>query len=164
MKLCSSEADFRPVFGRVLHVSANHLFDIEECWYKDQIGLFPTHHDDNGWCGCSSNYGVYCGYYGEYGDCVSYTIGLLWGDWRVCVIESPRSSLDKRRIFRKSPRPSLPLKKVFRIPPSPFSQRELHRFPQAPFPSGDRGCSWRRYSSARVLVSSAEPVPTRGCR
>ena len=24
----------------------------------------------------------------------------------------------------------------FRIPPSPFSQRELHRFPQAPFPSG----------------------------
>ena len=118
MKLCSSEADFRPVFGRVLHVSANHLFDIEECWYKDQIGLFPTHHDDNGWCGCSSNYGVYCGYYGEYGDCVSYTIGLLWGDWRVCVIESPRSSLDKRRIFRKPTRPSLPLRKAPPFSPS----------------------------------------------
>ena len=60
---------------------------------------------------------------------------MLWGDWNVCVIETPRSSLnkisctrqfesklslrsfakslDKRRIFRKSPRPSLPLKKEF---------------------------------------------------
>ena len=27
---------------------------------------------------------------------------MLWGDWNVCVIESPRSSLDKRRIFRKT--------------------------------------------------------------
>ena len=26
---------------------------------------------------------------------------MLWGDWNVCVIETPRSSLDKRRIFRK---------------------------------------------------------------
>ena len=49
--------------------------------------------------------------------------------------------------------------RFFRITPPLFSQRGLHRFPQAPFPSGDRGCSWRRYSSARVLVSSAEPVP-----
>ena len=29
------------------------------------------------------------------------TVGMLWGDWNVCVIETPRSSLDKRRIFRK---------------------------------------------------------------
>ncbi len=72
------------------------------------------------------NHGVYCGYYGQYGDCLSHTVGMLWGDWRVCVIESPRSSLDKRRIF-ESPRPSF--------------QRGLHRFPQAPFPSGDRGCN-----------------------
>mgnify|MGYP002656487052 CR=1 FL=1 len=72
------------------------------------------------------NHGVYCGYYGQYGDCLSHTAGMLWGDWRVCVIETPRSSLDKRRIF-ESPRPSF--------------QRGLHRFPQAPFPSGDRGCN-----------------------
>ena len=26
---------------------------------------------------------------------------MLWGDWNVCVIETPRSSLDKRRFFRK---------------------------------------------------------------
>ena len=26
------------------------------------------------------------------------------------------------------------------------------------------GCSWLCYSAARVLVSSAEPVPTRDCR
>ena len=59
---------------------------------------------------------------------------MLWGDWRVCAFETPRSSLDKisctrqfesklslrsfaksldkRRIFRKSPRPSLPLKRA----------------------------------------------------
>ena len=37
--------------------------------------------------------------------------------------------------------PSLLQGDFFRIPPSPFSQRELHRFPQAPFPSGDRGCN-----------------------
>ena len=53
---------------------------------------------------------------------------MLRGDWNVCVIESPRSSLDKRRIFRKptlnglytpfgSPvsggqKPSLPLRKA----------------------------------------------------
>ena len=52
-----------------------------------------------------------------------------------------------------------PLKKDFfeslRLP----FQRELHLFSQALFPSGDKGCSWRRYSSARVLVSQAEPVP-----
>jgi len=37
----------------------------------------------------------YGGYYGEYGDCLSHTAGMLWGDWRVCVIETPRSSLNK---------------------------------------------------------------------
>ena len=37
---------------------------------------------------------------------------MLWGDWNICVIETPRSSLNKRRIFRKSPRPSLSLKRA----------------------------------------------------
>ena len=56
---------------------------------------------------------------------------MLWGDWRVCTFETPRSSLNKRRIFRKSPRPSLPLK---RAPPliSVFSPQERGRKP----PSG----------------------------
>ena len=76
----------------------------------------------------------YCGYYGEYGDCLSHTAGMLWGDWRVCTFEtlclpldkisctrqfesklslhSFAKSLAKRRIFRKSPRPSLPLKRA----------------------------------------------------
>ena len=36
------------------------------------------------------NHGVYCGYYGQYSDCLSHTAGMLWGDWRVCVIETPR--------------------------------------------------------------------------
>ena len=134
MKLCPSEADFRPVSGRVLHVSDYFLIGIEGCWYKDQACFFVAYHDDSGWCGCSCNHGVYCGYYGEYGDCFSYTVSMLWGDWNVCVIETPRSSLnkisctrqfesklslrsfakslDKRRIFRKPTRPSLPLRKA----------------------------------------------------
>lgn len=37
----------------------------------------------------------YCGYYGEYGDCLSHTAGMLWGDWNVCTFETPRSSLNK---------------------------------------------------------------------
>ena len=73
---------------------------------------------------------------------------MLWGDWRVCAIETPRSSLDKisctrqfesklslrsfaksldkRRIFRKSPRPSLPLKRAPPLTPalSPSGERE----------------------------------------
>ena len=57
MKLCPSEADFRPVSGRVHHVSDQFLIGIEGCRYKDQASLFPTHHDDSGWCGCSSNHG-----------------------------------------------------------------------------------------------------------
>ena len=39
---------------------------------------FPTHHDDSGWCGCSCNHGVYCGYYREYGDCLSHTAGICY--------------------------------------------------------------------------------------
>lgn len=27
-----------------------------------------------------------------------------------------------------------------------------------------KGCSWRRYSSSRVLVSATESLPARGCR
>ena len=73
---------------------------------------------------------------------------MLWGDWRVCTFETPRSSLnkisctrqfesklslrsfakslDKRRIFRKSPRPSLPLKRAPPLIPtlSPSGERE----------------------------------------
>ena len=75
------------------HVSDHLLAGIEGCGYKDQACLFVAYHDDSGWCGCSCNHGVYCGYYGEYGDCISYTVSMLWGDWNVCVIESPRSSL-----------------------------------------------------------------------
>ena len=86
---------------RAHHVSDYLLAGIEGCGYKDQACFFVAYHDDSGWSGCSSNHGVYCGYYGEYGDCIPHTIGMLWGDWNVCVIETPRSSLDKRRIFRK---------------------------------------------------------------
>ncbi len=128
MKLCPSEADFRPVSGRVHHVSDHFLIGIEGCRYKDQASLFPTHHDDSGWCGCSSNHGVYCGYYGQYGDCLSHTVSMLWGDWNVCVIESPRSSLDKRRIFRKPTRPSLPLRKAPPLTPA-LSPQERGRKP-----------------------------------
>ena len=42
-------------------------------------------------------------------------------------------------------------------------QGELHFLPKPLF-LRKRGCSWLCYSAARVLVSSAEPVPTRGCR
>ena len=98
-----SHCVFRLVSRREHHVSDYLIAGIEGCGDKDQTCLFPTHHDDSGWCGCSSYHGVYCGYYGQYGDCLSHTAGMLWGDWNVCVIETPRSSLDKRRIFRKSP-------------------------------------------------------------
>ena len=43
---------------------------------------------------------------------------MLWGDWRVCVIETPRSSLDKRSFFRKPTRPSLPLRKAPPLTPA----------------------------------------------
>ena len=39
----------------------------------------------------------YCGYYGKYGDCLSHTAGMLWGDLRVCVIETLCLPLAKRR-------------------------------------------------------------------
>ena len=99
-----SHCVFRPVSGREHHISYYFLAGIEGCGYKDQTCLFIAYHDDSGWCGCSCNHGAYSGYYGQYGDCLSHTAGMLWGDWRVCVIELPRSSLDKRRIFRKMPR------------------------------------------------------------
>ena len=102
MKLCPSEADFRPVSGRVHHVSDHFLIGIEGCRYKDQASLFPTHHDDSGWCGCSSNHGVYCGYYGQYGDCLSHTASMLWGDWRVCTFELPWLFFGKEIAFSKT--------------------------------------------------------------
>ena len=102
MKLCPSEADFRPVSGRVHHVSDHFLIGIEGCRYKDQASLFPTHHDDSGWCGCSCNHGVYCGYYGEHGDCLSHTASMLWGDWRVCTFELPWLFFGKEIAFSKT--------------------------------------------------------------
>lgn len=74
----------RPVSGREHHVSDYLLVGIEGCGYKDKTCLFIAHHDDSGWSGCSGNHGVYCGYYWQYGDCISHTDGMLWGDWRVC--------------------------------------------------------------------------------
>ena len=53
--------------------------------------------------------------------------------------------------------------RFFRITPSLFSQRGLHLSPK-PSLLRSEGCSCVRYSYRRVLVSSAEPVPTRGCR
>ena len=41
----------------------------------------------------------YCGYYGEYGDCLSHTAGMLWGDWRVCVIETLCLFFGKEVVF-----------------------------------------------------------------
>ena len=96
--VCSGTLSLIAFFALYLgehHVSDYLLAGIEGCGYKDQACLFPTHHDDSGWCGCSCNHGVYCGYYGEYGDCLSHTVSMLWGDWNVCVIESLRLPLAK---------------------------------------------------------------------
>ena len=79
-----SHCVLRLISGREHHVSDYLLASIEGCGDKDQACFFVAYHDDSGWCGCSSNYGVYCGYYGEYADCISHTAGMLWGDWRVC--------------------------------------------------------------------------------
>ena len=62
MKLCPSEADFRPVSGREHHVPDDILAGIEGCGYKDPIGLFPTLHDESGWSGCS----IFMGYIAVY--------------------------------------------------------------------------------------------------
>ena len=110
------------------HVSDYLLTGIEGCWYKDQACFFIAYHDDSGWSGCSSNHGVYSRYYREYADCISHTVGMLWGDWRVCTFETPRSSLDKRRIFRKPTRPSLPLRKAPPLTPI-LSPQERGRKP-----------------------------------
>ena len=64
-----------------------------------QACLFIAYHDDSGWCGCSSNHGVYCGYYWQYGDCLSHTVGLLWGDWRVCTFETLWLFFGKEVVF-----------------------------------------------------------------
>ena len=76
---------------------------IEGCGYKDQACLFPTLHDYSEWCGCSSNHGVYCGYYWEYGDSLSHTAGMLWGDWRVCIFELLWLFFGKEVVFSTPP-------------------------------------------------------------
>ena len=103
MKLCPSEADIRPVSRREHYVSDYLLAGIEGCGYKDQACFFVAYHDDSGWCGCSCNHGVYCGYYGEYGDCLSHTVSMLWGDWNVCVIETLFLPLATRSFFENLP-------------------------------------------------------------
>ena len=77
---------------------------------------------------------------------------MLWGDWRVCVIETPRSSLDKRSFFENLPsivftppsvpplaggqKPSLPLRKA---PPfSPSLSSIVFTPPSVPTVLGDR--------------------------
>ncbi len=84
-----------PDSRRAHHVSDYLLAGIEGCGYKDQACFFVAYHDDSGWSGCSCNHGVYCGYYGEYGDCLSHTVGMLWGDWNVCTFKSLRLPLAK---------------------------------------------------------------------
>ena len=66
------------------YVSDYLLSGIEGCGDKDQTCLLLAYHDDSGRSGCSSNHGVYSGYYGQHGDCLSHTAGLLWGDWNIC--------------------------------------------------------------------------------
>ena len=107
MKLCPSEADIHPVSGREHHVSDYLLAGIEGCGDKDQACLFLTHHDDCGWCGYYCNHGVYCGYYWEYGDCLSHTVSMLWGDWRVCTFETLCLLLAKRVFSKTYPQWSL---------------------------------------------------------
>ena len=46
--------------------------------------------------------GVYCGYNGLYGDCLSYTASLLWGDWRVCTFELLWLFFGKGVVFSKT--------------------------------------------------------------
>ena len=134
MKLCPSEADIRPVSRREHYVSDYLLAGIEGCGYKDQACFFIAYHDDSGWCGCSGNYGVYCGYYGEYGDCLSHTVGMLCRDWNVCTFATLWLFFGKEVIFRRptlnglytpfgSPicggqKPSLPLRKAPPFSPS----------------------------------------------
>ena len=76
------------------------------------------------------------------------------------VIEKVFSTQSYRNSFSNHPVPLSKEGSTFSPSPSP---------PSVPPCPGDRnlrkrGCSWLRYRFARVLVSSAEPVPTRGCR
>ena len=98
-----SHCVFRPVSEREHHISYYFLAGIEGCGYKDQICLFIAYHDDSGWCGCSCNHGAYSGYYALYGDCLSYTAGMLWGDWRVCTFETLCLPLGKRIFSENQP-------------------------------------------------------------
>ena len=97
-----SHCNLHPASGREHHVSDYLLAGIEGCGYKDQIGLLPIHHDDSGWCGCSGDHGKYYGYYWEYGDCLSHTDGMLWGDWNVCTFELLCFFLGKEVVFSKT--------------------------------------------------------------
>ena len=119
-----SHCVLRLISGREHHVSDYLLAGIEGCGYKDQACFFVAYHDDSGWSGCSSNYGVYCGYYREYADSLSHTAGVLWGDWRVCAFETLCLPLAKRSFFRNPSRPSLPLRKAPPFSPSLSSLRD----------------------------------------
>ena len=84
---------------------------------------------------------------------------MLWGDWNVCVIESPRSSLDKRRIFRKPTRPSLPLRKA------PPLTKPLFNSLCDPFGSPSRGqkpSGAREKTALQCYICPACPSPAGG--
>ena len=85
---------------------------------------------------------------------------MLWGDWNVCVIESPRSSLDKRRIFRKPTRPSLPLRKA--PPLSPSLSSIVFATPSVPL-LGDRNPQGRENVTAlQCYICPTYPSPAGG--
>ena len=115
-----SHCVLRLISGREHHVSDYLLAGIEGCGDKDQACFFVAYHDDSGRSGCSSNHGVYSRYYREYADSISHTVSMLWGDWRVCVIESPRYSLDKRSFSKIYPS-FLTLKEGSTSHPGPLS-------------------------------------------
>ena len=65
----------------------------------------------------------------------------------------------KEGIFRKPTRPSLPLRKA-----PPLAKGSSTFLTKPLFPQEREDVAGYAIASARVLVSSAEPVPTRGCR
>ena len=141
-----SHCVLRLISGREHHVSDYLLASIEGCGDKDQACFFVAYHDDSGWSGCSCNHGVYSRYYGQYGDSLSHTASMLWGDWRVCVIETPRSSLNKisctrqfeSKLSLRSFAKSLDKRIFSKITPSLFTLKEGSTSHPDPLSSGAR--------------------------
>ena len=149
-----SHCVFRPVSRREHHVSDYLLAGIEGCGYKDQACFFVAYHDDSGWSGCSCNHGVYCGYYGQYGDCLSYTAGMLWGDWRVCTFETLRLPLAKRSFFENLPVPLYLFSKTY---PSFLTVKEGSTSHLGLLPSGKK-----RETALQCYICPTCPSPAGG--